>query len=326
MRYLSAGDISALALSPKAVEQIAERTVRGLGNGTVIMAPRPVIQAASGTRFMAFPAILEDEGVAGVKWLGISPFHTKARRQSTASCIALSSTDDSTLLALVDARWITAIRTATVSLMAARRLAPRESRRIAFIACGEQARCHLDLFANAFPVDEVACHSRRLETAERFAATVRSAGYVATAHETLRGCIDGADIIVSSSPGATGTLIDPCWLDPGCFISLVDLGRSMRTETLSSDDRLVVDDEAQFTSLVRDGVLKPFGSAEPLALSALLGGEAEAGSSSPSRTIFLPTGLGAIDVAIAWELVKSSRVRGVGMELSKEPGAQAGED
>lgn len=315
MRYLSAADVSALGLSVERVEQIAERTLRGLDAGSVVMAPRPALQAGNGARFMAFPAVLEDERIAGVKWLGIMPSCAASGRRGLDACIALSAVDEGTLVALVDARWITAIRTAVVSLIAARRLARRESSRVAFIACGEQARYHLDLFASRFPIREIACWSRRLETAERFAAAARAMGYAAAAHGSLRDCVEGADIVLPSSPGATAALVEPDWLAPGCFISLVDLGRSMRTEGLSPHDILVVDDVEQFDSLRAGGALKRFGDARPLALAKLLQPAAGESRGEGSRTIFLPTGLGAIDIAMAWELVKTSQDKGIGTEL-----------
>lgn len=312
MRYLSGADVTALQLSAEKVERIAERTLRGLHAGSVLMAPRPILEAGNGVRFMAFPAVLEEDRVAGVKWLGIEPYSTTAGRQRINSCIVLSALDDGTPLALVDAQWVTAIRTATVSLIAARRLAHRESSRIAFIACGKQARFHLDLFADAFPIRKIACYSRRIETAKRFAAGAQAMGYIANAHETLLGCVEGADIVISSSPNATAALMEPAWLKPGCFVSLVDLGRSIQTEKLSPDDLFVVDDVTQFRSLLGSGALKPFGEVEPMELPELPSSAREEKCwEDGSRKFFLPTGLGAIDIAIAWELLRAASTDGV---------------
>lgn len=315
MRFLSAADVASLGLSADQVRTAVELALAGLASGSAIMAPRPTLEAANGARFMAFPVILGEAGVAGVKWLGIVPSPTAGAGQATHSCIVMSSIEDGTIVGLVEAAHITAVRTAMVSCVAAEALARSDSSRIAFVACGEQARLHLELFAGRFPLSQVACWSRSRATAERFAANARSMGFGAEAFETLRGCVEGADIVVTSSPAATTTLLEPDWLAPGCFVSLVDLGRSMRTEALSADDAFVVDDGPQFEALAAAGVLKRFGAVRSESLAARMRKPLHRDPDKRSRSVFLPTGLGVADVVIAWDLLKSASERGTGLEL-----------
>lgn len=306
MQYLSADDIAALSISEQKVLEIAERTIAALHDGSARMAARPVIQAANGTRFMAFPALLQNDGLAGVKWLGIEPFDPATGHQTLEASIVLSALEGARLLAVLDARWITAIRTATVSLLAAKRMARQASARMAIIACGEQAQYHLDLFSRAFPLQECFCFSRRVESAERLAAKARDIGLNAKAYTSLRECVEGADIVVTTSPAPTEILIEPKWFTPGAFISLVDLGRTMNTMALLPDDQFFVDDLVQFETLMANGALKPYAPVNALSFQQLVAEDRRCAEDG-RRKIFLPTGLGAIDIAIAREVVELSK-------------------
>lgn len=302
MHYLSDEVVRATRPGPGEMISMARGVIRGLRDGPVAMAPRPTIETRAGVRFMAFPVILEDEGIAGVKWLGTMPTPSVAGR--VGAIIVLSRVADAQPFAAVDARWITAMRTAVVSLLAAQAMAKPTSRRIAFLACGEQAGLHLELFSQAFDIGEVAAHSRTLATAERFAARVRSDfGYSARAHVSMQDCVDGADIVISSTPGTADVRLRGEWLDPACYCSLVDLGRSLAEETLRPDALFAVDDLAQFSALSRDGKIARFSAVRPVALADVL----EQGDEASRRGGFLmPTGLGAIDVRIAYEIFKAA--------------------
>lgn len=300
MQYFS--DEAVRATAPPAHDLIAfaRDVIHGLRDKSIAMAPRPTIEARSGVRFMAFPAILEDEGIAGVKWLGITS--TPSATGRVGSIVALSRIADAQPFAILDARWITAIRTAVVSLVAGLAMARADSRSIAFLACGEQASLHLELFSRFFDLRQVATYSRTLETAERFAERARSDfGCAARAFSSIRECVAGADIVITSTPAAVDIKLRSEWLTPTCFFSLVDLGRSFASDTLRPDALFAVDDIAQFSALAHDGRIAPFDAVTPTPLAALL----EQGDAAERQGGFLmPTGLGAIDIRIAYEIFR----------------------
>src|SRR5262245_49422069 len=248
MQYLPDAVVQRLKPSVDDVIGIAEGVVHALARGDIVTAPRPTIETRQGVRFMAFPVILEEVGVAGVKWLGIRPTPSPGARGG--SVVILSRSDSAEPITIIDARWITAIRTAVVSLLAAKVLAAKKARKLAFIACGEQARLHLELFSKEFAIEQVAAYSRSLETARQFASDARAKlGYAAEAYASLEECVRGADIVVSSTPSPSPALLSADWLAEGSFCSLVDLGRSLDWVTLPAGKLFVVDDPDQFKAL-----------------------------------------------------------------------------
>ena len=196
-----------------------------------------------------------------------------------------------------------------MSLVAARVLARPDSRRVAFLACGEQANLHLEAFGNHFPIREVAAWSRRLATAEAFAAAATARGYFASAHADPLSCVDGADIVIASVPAKPETLLDAAGFGAECFVSLVDLGRSILPETVPANSLFAIDDLTQFASLRDAKRIPAFEQLDPSALSDLVIKGCDPRALQGHRRIFLPTGLGAADILIASRLVASLNKR-----------------
>jgi len=303
MKYLADETIRDLWPGTGSVLSLAREVIGGLARGAVVMAPRPTIEAGSGVRFMAFPVILEDQAIAGVKWLGTLPGHSSVGRGG--SLIVLSRNEDAAPFAILDGRRITAVRTAAVSLLAAVALARPDSRRIAFLACGEQARLHLELFRPFFDLREVSVYSRTLDSAERFAGEVRTGyGIAARAFGSVWDCVEGADIVVSSTPSAIETKLRADWLAADAFCSLVDLGRSFVPESLPTDACFVVDDPDQFRALSGKGNIPAFaGLRRHLRLADVL---ERPGNAARRGGFLLPTGLGAIDIRLALEIFRAA--------------------
>jgi ornithine cyclodeaminase/alanine dehydrogenase len=308
MQYLPDTVVQRLKPSVDDIIAIAEDVVHALARGDIVTAPRPTIETRQGVRFMAFPVILEEEGVAGVKWLGIRPTPSAGARGG--SVVILSRSDSAEPIAIIDARWITAIRTAVVSLLAAKVLAAKNARKLAFIACGEQARLHLELFSKHFPLEQVAAYSRSLETACQFANDVRGQfGCAAEACASPEECVRGADIVVSSTPSPSPTLLRADWLAEGSFCSLVDLGRSLDAATLPTGTLFVVDDPDQFKALSSSGTLNKFAATPRVSLNSVL----SRNQPFDERGGFLmPTGLGAIDIRVAYEMYRKALQAGLG--------------
>jgi hypothetical protein len=68
---------------------------------------------------------------------------SRARAPSINSLVVLQDGDTGLPLAVIDGNWITAVRTAGLSAVAAQRFANPQASAIAFIGCGVQAQSHL---------------------------------------------------------------------------------------------------------------------------------------------------------------------------------------
>jgi ornithine cyclodeaminase/alanine dehydrogenase-like protein (mu-crystallin family) len=314
MRYLSDRDARSLMPDADGALAVIDATLSAMAEGAVEMPPRTTLASGGPSRFIAFPARLSRLGVAGVKWFGID-HSPQAARKSASAQILLTAEEGARPLALIDASWITAWRTALMSLHAARLLARPGASRIAFIACGEQARLHLDAFRLYFPLTHLCAWSRTERTADEFAGNARASGLVAEIAHSVPACVEGADIVIASSPAVTETRFLPGALTPGSFVSLIDLGRSFIYEALAPSDRIHVDDLPQARALIARGDIPSLGGAQLLPL---------AGGGPPGLTtlpqIFLPTGLGAVDIALGHCIWQAAKDSGIGLILEDENG------
>lgn len=147
--------------------------------------------------------------------------------------ILLFSTEDGGLLATMDANTITRLRTAAVSVVAARALANPGPRAMAVFGSGVQAQGHVAAFAHEWPGMEMRLVARTnsCELAEKL--------------EREHGCqirpmsaaaaLDGADIVVTATR-STEALFPGTAASPGSFIAAVG---SSRPDTRELDDTLL---------------------------------------------------------------------------------------
>jgi ornithine cyclodeaminase/alanine dehydrogenase-like protein (mu-crystallin family) len=108
--------------------------------------------------------------------------------------VTLLDSDTGVPLAIIDGNWITAVRTAGLSAVAAKRLARRESSAPAFIGCGVQAHSHLPAFSVLFPLKEIRAFGRG--AANRGAlceAAANKLGLSAVASNTAREAVSGVE-------------------------------------------------------------------------------------------------------------------------------------
>jgi ornithine cyclodeaminase/alanine dehydrogenase-like protein (mu-crystallin family) len=182
--------------------------------------------------FLVMPAIYEE--VMGVKLVSVFPDNTGRGLDTHFAVIQLFRTDTGEPLATMDARLITEMRTAAVSAVATDLLAPADTRVLAILGSGVQARAHVAALQRVRSFEEVRIWSRNLENARKLAGKVGAK--VMAAEEAVRG----ADVVVAATASATPVLLGR-WLKQGAHINAVGAVGAGRRE---------LDDEAMKGLLV----------------------------------------------------------------------------
>ncbi len=277
--------------------------------GRAVMKPKLSLHAPGGALFLASAGVLS-AAYAGVKWVGVADA-AASRLPHIAGTVLLNDAETGMPVAILDARWITGVRTAAITAVAARRLARPESARIGFIACGLQARAHLAALRPHFPLATLRAYSRRLSTAQALAEEARAQG-LAAAVEDPRAAVAGMDIVISSTPVVPPTppFLDAAWLEAGCFASMVDLGLSWISESLPALDLVVTDNIVQ-AGTERLAYPEPYhGEVAELVAGSLSGRE---GPTQRNALVF--AGLGLADVAVAAAVYEWAKERSIGRVL-----------
>jgi len=154
------------------------------------------------------------ESAMGIKLVTLYPRNTGTPIPSVMAIVVLFRTETGEPLALMDGRLITEMRTAAVSAAVTDHVAASESRVLALLGSGVQARAHLKALSEIRRFDDVRVWSATPEHAARFADEL---GCRATDAETA---VRGADVVVTATH-AREPVLKGAWLKPGAHVNAI---------------------------------------------------------------------------------------------------------
>jgi ornithine cyclodeaminase/alanine dehydrogenase len=305
-RYLSHEALDALGITSEAAVESIEHLIRGRAAGRMWNAPKSMLLLPDSRFLMSTLAAADDPPFVAVKSLALNPRNPERGHPLMNSLVTLLDSETGRPLAVIDGNWVTAIRTAALSAVAAKRLARPESAVAAFIGCGVQARSHLRAFADLFPLREIRALGRGSANRDALCRAGEAMGLSAIASESAREAVSGADLIVTAvtvSPELE-PLVDARWLAPGSFAAITDLALPWVGEGMSAFDRIVIDDLEQESTMPKPMVQSDLVSGD---ITGLVNGDIEGRISDSERTAFVFRGLAIGDLALAGLAYQSSR-------------------
>jgi ornithine cyclodeaminase/alanine dehydrogenase len=315
--YLSSAAIAEIGLGAGALIEAVERVFAAQAAGAARPGPKAVVPVATGHSFHAMPGTMAGEGLAGMKFFGVVPDNPARGRPNVCSLVALSDISTGLPVGLMDGGWITGMRTAAMTAVAAKRLALPESETAAFIGCGVQARAHAALLREVLPgLRRASVLGRSPARRDAFVQELRAAGWEVRLAADADDALRGADIAVSTVPEHDGwtAFLDPALLPGRAFAAAVDLGRSWLPTRYGEFAVIATDDIVQSRGLVAEGRLKA-----PPAFDADLAVLASGAYTAPppGRVFFVFSGHVLGDLAVAAALYRRAVERGVGVRLPR---------
>lgn len=320
--YLTRADLEGLGLTARDMTGALARLIAGLPTGEAINTPKRAINFEDGRLIMsmlAFGPAAEDPAEPprfATKSLGLSPGNAALGLPSIGALICLHDGRTGLPIAVMDGDWITGVRTAALSALAALHLARPDSAILSLIGAGVQARTHLALFSELFPLKEVRLLGRGRPNLERVAAEARALGLVVCEPGGPEAMLDGADLVVSSATPSPELprFLDPARLAPGAFASMVELARAWQVDRLEGHARAFIDDRAQEAEMP-DPLLPEAAICGDLA--DLVTGKVAGRKNTAERLVFAFRGLALGDLALAGLCHDRARAAGVGMRLPR---------
>ena len=151
---------------------ICESALRAFGSGDVIYPEKMsvVFDEKSQNRINCLPAGFWSTKIYGMKWVSVFPGNPVGQGLPNVNAvILLSEMNTGQPLAFLEGTICSNIRTASMSALAAKYLAPSNPRKIGFIGAGEQAKTHFAAMKTVFPsIVECRVSSRTQNTADTF--------------------------------------------------------------------------------------------------------------------------------------------------------------
>ena len=282
---------------------------------------RTVLEFGSEKSFFGvMPAFLPDAPALGTKLVTVVGSNPSSGLPSHLATIVLLDPTTGALIAVLDGRFITEVRTAAVSALSARLLAQPEAERLAIIGSGVQARSHLEALACVRPLKEVKVWSPSEERRTRFVDEMRSHcdARLETA-ASARDAVTGADIIVLATSART-PVVHSDWIEDGGHICAVGACRPDQREmdsALVARSRLFVDSREGGLAEAGDIVLamreRRFGADHIVGeLGEVAAGTVEGRRRSTDVTLFKSLGMAVEDVAAAHLAFVRAKARGLG--------------
>lgn len=325
LRFLSGFDVEALGLTRLEIVDAVEAVVRDHGEGRVVFEPRVHLVPDTGRdgHFNILRGHLSRQGVSGVKVVGDFVDNYTQGLPSELALVTLLSPDTGAPLAIVDATMITAARTGAMTAVGARYLARAGSRVLGHVGSRGTAWWNVTMLDDRFDFDEIRVTSRRRESREAFAESLRAElGKAVRAVDTAEECYDGADILVEASRlSEPAPLLRTAWVGPGAFVVPYGTVSAVELDLLDVMDKVVVDDWREAQS-GRFGALRAHvdtGRLSEASLHAELG-QVVAGSrpgrqDDSERILLWHRGLSVLDLAVAHLILRRAEAADVGTML-----------
>ncbi|MDK0523769.1 ornithine cyclodeaminase family protein [Streptomyces sp. ML-6] len=345
-RYLTRADVIEAARDVDIVEAVAQ-ALRLHAAGQSVLPEEAYLgwttPQGDSARLLAMPGALTRDGrppVIGMKTINASIGNPERGMPRSQGFTLLLDPETARPLALMEAAYISAMRTAAVTALAVRHLAVENPRRLALLGCGALAQAHAALLLRTVPtLGRITLYDvapdRAKSAAHRIASLPGAADVETVVADGPREAVRDAEVVVPVTTVTRG-YIEPDWLRPGtlvCHVSLDDLTEAavLAAGTVLVDDwSLVRDDPRRLlgrmhragTLLGPDGTPREGVTARPGARrvdgtlgDVLTGGHP--GRRDPDEIVISnPFGMSILDVAVADRIHAHAEAAGLGARLT----------
>lgn len=323
LRHLSRRDVIALGGGDiaRAVEDVTE-VLRLMRAGEAAMPVETAVALAGSEQAKAYALAARVGGrfgAAGVKWTA----HRPPARDGAPRILSLTLVNDLATgrpRGLVESALLTATRTAAVSALALRTVAPQPPRRVAVLGAGVQARAHLAMLAALFAaVEEVTVWNRSPARREALVAAIRPAAPwpIRLAGDPAEIAAGDADAILACT-AAPQPILGRGAVRPGRI--LLQIGyHEVEFDAIDEADAVVVDLWGDFArtsakslfQMHRAGRFPAERVAADLAAAVLDGWRP-----APDAAVYMSSfGLNVFDIALAARVLARAEAEGVGRTL-----------
>lgn len=312
--YLSRADVEEVGLEMVTIIELLGDAFREKGAGRVEMPPKPGIHTQPDAFIHAMPAYIPALHSAGIKWVSGYPENQKRGLPYISGLLILNDDETGLPYAVMDCTWITAYRTAGASALSAKYLARPESEVVGILACGVQGRTNLEALAVLFPVKRAYAYDIVPEVQQQYIEEMSAKlGLEIVGVDNPKQAVVESDLVITSGPirEQPEPAIEQGWLQPGAFASAVDFDSYWQPAAMAQMDKISTDDHDQFFYYRSVGYFQstpdPYADLGELAAGLKPGREGE-----NERTLAINLGLAIDDMAVAPEIFRRAKERGIG--------------
>ncbi|MFN7992427.1 MAG: ornithine cyclodeaminase family protein [Bryobacteraceae bacterium] len=317
--YLAREAVESVGLTMAEIVEVVESAFRAKGQGNVEMPPKPGIHTRPDAFIHAMPAYIKSTDAAGMKWVSGYPQNMACGLPYISGLLILNDPETGVPLSVMDATWITAMRTGAATAVAAKYLAQPDSKAIGIVGCGVQGRSNIQALQVVLKqIETVYAYDIRPEAAARFKEECCTpSGLACTICDSAEEAIRAADAIVTSGPilRNPSPVILPDWLKAGAFVCPLDFNSYVTASAFHAADVLCTDDIEQYHHYQSAGYFEGAPS-QPIDLGRVVADGASLRQSASDRAVSVNLGSAFEDIATAQLVYRGALTKGLGIELS----------
>jgi ornithine cyclodeaminase/alanine dehydrogenase-like protein (mu-crystallin family) len=316
MRYLPAAELEQCLPEVATRIDLASRALIALSRGDAEMPPKIGVHPRPGALLHAMPAWLRDGDLVGMKWVAAFPGNAERGISAINGLIVLNDAETGVPMWLMGAARVTAVRTAAVSGLAIRLLAPASVESVAILGAGVQARSHTEVISVLMPATTLRIYDRHPARADAVAAEARGQGLAASTASSAREATEAAQVVITAATlGSMSQAMALDWLLPGALVVSIDFATYASAELANSARLFATDDREQFLSYRQAGYFDGF--PDPTTTIGELADGRAATPLTDDRPVHVNhLGVGLADVVFADAITRRAEELGLGAELA----------
>jgi len=296
--YLSEQALAGLGITTVDAIESIEALIHGSAQGTVWSAPKSAILPSDGRFMIATLAAMDNPSLLAVKTAMLNPRNPDRGLPQINGLVTMLDSETGLPAAILDGNWITAVRTAGLSAVAAKYMANKDAAVCGFVGCGVQARSHLKAFSDLFPLQRIELFGRGQANMESLCQMAGELGLSSEICETGKDAVADADLVVTSVTYSAqlDPFLDADWLAPGCFATITDLAVPRHKDSFAALDHIAIDDLVQEAAMPNKLAAPEHVTGD---LSGLVSGKFQGRKQPGDRTAFIFRGHALGDLALA---------------------------
>lgn len=274
--WISAKEIDQLGITMKEIMDAVETGFAAIGRGEGEMPAKIGIHPREDCFIHAMPCYLGgDIDRAGVKCVSGYPPNPAKGHPYITGIMLVNDPETGLPAAVMDAAWVTAWRTGAASGVYARHFGNPDTRSVAIIGTGVQARVNLLAMQEVFPkLTSIRCFDIQQSAMNSFISDMEPQlpGATFTKHTDIQHAVTDADVLITCTPiiEAPERFIPRGWIKEECLVISVDYDAAIH-ESIFAEAHFTCDNRNQYVWTQEQGTYFQNGYPLPKDIDADMG-------------------------------------------------------
>ncbi|HWP80307.1 MAG TPA: hypothetical protein VN446_06650 [Candidatus Acidoferrum sp.] len=316
--YLSQGDVMGLEIGWPDIIATVEAACAEEARGTLQCPPKRELLPRPGSTLVGMPAELSGMDACGIKWVSSYPENIAAGLPQVAGLQVMNHPDTGLPMAVMDCRWLTAVRTAAATAVTAEFCAKKGAATVAIVGGGVQGHMHLVALRQVLgSLTRCNLVELREETATDYKRKMEElTGVEVALCGSVGEAMAGADIVVTCTQRVQEPLIPAEHFLPGMLGVGLEAARAWPGALLHGVDKVVTDYPEQTVTYEGTGAFE--GGVPPIyaSLGQLVLRDKPGREQAGERILAFNLGFGGVDIAMGKLIYEKALSRGAGTWLT----------